>query len=59
MTTIFDLVRQVTFDDVWGELKKNSPNIDEYRESFEKIFCELSSQSQDRIGVHLYEKNEA
>ena len=43
MTTISDLTRQVTFDDVWQELRKQAADIDAYRESFEKIFSELTS----------------
>ena len=43
MTTISDLTRQVTFDDVWQELRRQAADIDAYRESFEKIFSELTS----------------
>lgn len=43
MTTISDLVRQVTFDEVWLALKAATGDIDEYRESFEKMFGELGA----------------
>ena len=53
MTTISDLTRQVTFDDVWSELKKTSPDIDAYRESFEKIFSELSSCTPEENNANM------
>lgn len=43
MTTIKDLLSQVTFDDVWAELKKTSGEIDAYKESFFHIFQELNA----------------
>lgn len=57
MTTISDLVRQVTFEDVWQALKAASGQIDDYRESFEKIFGELRdcapAENAAQMTVHL------
>ncbi len=41
MATIKGLLSQVTFDEVWTELKKSSGEIDAYKESFQNIFNEL------------------
>ncbi len=41
MATIQELIRQVTFDDVWLELTNISGSIDEYKESFQNMFNDL------------------